>query len=133
MIVQGLLNPDYNNLGLIRLRGQPNDELLMAIALAQIGVAPVENPGSFYADFQWWPAIEKAHLLGGKIVLSNPKDHPRHQVKYPSTIAEPVILHFLGHHVRTTLYKKTCLAYKLANIAPGLGSLAKLAYLPRRR
>src|SRR4051794_32250425 len=33
------LAPDYDELGLVRLRGQPNDELLMAIAMALEGCA----------------------------------------------------------------------------------------------
>lgn len=125
------LEPDYDSLGLVRLRGQPNDEVLVAIALAQYGVLPTENDGSFYADFQWWPQVEKLDILKGTAVMRNPPpDDPLHQNSFPATNAKPAIVHFLGHHVERPLYRREINALTWDKLIPFPSHFAWLMAAP---
>ena len=45
------LNSRYDALGLVRLRGQPNEELPLAIAMAQEECRAIPDDGTIYGDF----------------------------------------------------------------------------------
>lgn len=123
------LEPRYDDLGFVRLRGQPNEEPLMSAAIAHYGIQAIENDGSLYADFQWWPHLERLDPIGGQTKLINPPPpDPRHQTRFPADHAQPAILHFLGHHVELPPYQFAALAIRLKVAGvPAATQIARLA------
>jgi hypothetical protein len=92
-----MLNPQYDRLGLRRLRGQPNDELLMAIALALEGCEVLPDDGSIMGDLCSCPNVLEVDVLGGRCRLSNPPPpDPLHRSWYPVGEIRPLIVHFVG-------------------------------------
>jgi len=91
------LEKQYDELGLVRLRGLPNDELLMAISLALHGMHAVPDDGTIMGDFQACPKLVSLDVLSGKACLSNPPaPHANHRDWYPTGEIRPAIVHFLG-------------------------------------
>jgi hypothetical protein len=121
----------YDEFGFVRLRGQPNEEILMSVALAEHGISPVPNPGCYYADFQWWPGDAKLNVLRGHSLMVNPPSpDPRRQTTFPADFANPIVVHFLGHHVESIIYKREAVALRLNNHLPMAGLLARIAVSP---
>lgn len=106
----------YDELGLIRLRGHPNDELLMAAAMSLHGLAAVPDDGTFMSDPQSCPGPSSFDVLSGRRRLVNPPPpSPRHQAWYPFTTVSPAIVHFLGENAlrypyRTEAKRLECVA-----------------------
>jgi hypothetical protein len=112
------LEPLYDEIGLTRLRGRPNDELLMAIAMALYGQTAIPDDGSIFTDPQACPIELSIDVLRGHSKLVNPPaPHPQHQAWYPVTEAHPTLVHFLGHH--TTIYPYTRESLRLSLVAKG--------------
>ncbi|MCW2284292.1 hypothetical protein M2323_002159 [Rhodoblastus acidophilus] len=108
------LEPRYDDVGFVRLRGQPNDEMLIGAALAKNAIYPVPNDGRYYADFQWWPDLIEFDVLKGRCVMRNPPaPDPRRQERYPAAVASPLVVHFLGQHVDSAAYKRAALTLAL--------------------
>lgn len=105
----------YDELGLVRLRGQPNDELLMAAALALNTLKAIPDDGTVMADPQACPGPMRANVLSGHRRLTNPPPPSRlHQRWYPFGVVQPVIIHFLGHHVYSANYRADVTRLRLA-------------------
>jgi hypothetical protein len=105
----------YDELGLVRLRGHPNDELIMASAMALSGLTALPDDGSYLSDPQACPGPLCLNVLRGKRVLTNPPPpSPRHQSWYPFTQVRPALVHFLGHHTTTPVYRTEKLGLFLA-------------------
>lgn len=103
----------YDEIGFLRLRGQPNDELSMAAALSKFDVLPVNSDGRFYGDFQWWPILLNLDVLSGQCRMRNPPPpDPQHQSAFPALDANPLILHFLGHHINSPEYVEQAFALR---------------------
>jgi len=101
------LEADYDKLGFVRLRGQANEEILVSCSVVERGLGHVAGTGEIYADFQWWPKVVKMNVDTGEVILENPNlPDVRHQSRYPATVARPTIIHFLGHHVESPLYRR---------------------------
>lgn len=101
------LEPQYDDIGLMRLRNRPNDELLMAIAMTLHAQTPVIEDGSIMSDPQACPGELIIDVLRGKSKLINPPaPHPNHQAWYPFNEVHPVLVHFLGHHTTIYPYKR---------------------------
>ena len=108
------LQLDYDQLGLVRLRGQANDELLMAIAMALEGCSAIADDGSFMGDPLHHPNILEMNVLRGKCRLFNPPPpDPLHQSRYPSGEIRPLIAHFLGHFNSCWQYKAEAVKLRL--------------------
>ena len=92
-----LLEPDYDKLGLVRLREQPNDELLMAIAMALEGCEALPDDGSISGDLFYYPVILELSTFFGKCRLFDPRPmNPSHQSWRVGGEIRPLIVHFLG-------------------------------------
>ncbi len=112
------LEPQYDEIGLVRLRNRPNDELLMALAMALQGESVIPDDGSILSDPQACPGPMAIDVLRGHSCLVNPPaPHPLHQEWYPLQEVHPVLVHFLGHH--TTTYPYTREALRLALTSQG--------------
>lgn len=108
------LEPRYDGLGLRRLRGKANEELLMAMAMALHGERAVPDDGSVLADPQAAPVGMAVDVLRGRSTLVNPPaGHPRHQAWYPLGEVHPLLVHFLDAHVDAHPYRREALRLEL--------------------
>lgn len=105
----------YDELGLIRLRGHPNDELVMAGAMARHRLHPLPDDGSWMADPMACPGPLKLNVLRGRRLLINPPPpSPRHQPWNPFHQQSPALVHFLGEHALNHPYRAEALRLFLA-------------------
>lgn len=96
----------YDDIGFVRLRGRPNDEVLMAMAMQLNNQQPIPDDGTIMSDPQACPGGYKIDVISGKRWLLNPpKPHPRHQDWYPFQKVSPAIVHFLGSYTLDYPYK----------------------------
>jgi hypothetical protein len=108
------LEPQYDKIGLVRLRNHPNDELLLAIAMALHNQTVIPDDGSILSDPQACPGDLSIDVLRGKSQLVNPrKPHPKHQDWYPFNKVHPCVVHFLGGHTMGLPYKGEALRLNL--------------------
>lgn len=99
------LEPQYENLGMVLLRGKPNDELLISISMALNGLRATEDDGSIYGDPFASPGPIEIDVLKGYCRMENPI--PPNPLNYPNNpfhITHPVIAHFLGSHTEFPPY-----------------------------
>jgi hypothetical protein len=100
----------YDELGLVRLRGRPNDELLIAIAMAVEGCEGIPDDGTIVGDLFSCPEAIQIDVLSGRCRLRNPPTpDPRHRDWFALAEVEPRIVHFLGHHVQGWRYRNEAL------------------------
>jgi hypothetical protein len=96
----------YDQLGLVRLRGLPNEEVLVAGAMARNKLFGVPDDGSFTGDFQTSPGTHSFALLRGQRRMSNPPaGQAHHCASAPVRTIEPAIVHFLAYHTHLPPYR----------------------------
>lgn len=99
------LEREYDEIGLVRLRGVPNEEPLMAIAMALHGWMPIPDDGSLKAEPMTFPDDVCIDVLGGhaRLVAVGGGRHPamRHL-----SVAEPRVVHFHGEWVHSAIYRR---------------------------
>ncbi|HEY4246544.1 MAG TPA: hypothetical protein VGM64_06780 [Lacunisphaera sp.] len=118
--------PHYDEMGLVRLRGQPNEELLMASAMAQHGLSALKDDGTITSDPQSCPGPMSSNILSGRRTLLNPAPpSPLHCARYPFENVSPAIVHFLDDHTHRTPYRTDVARLKMAalKIPDWLGNL----------
>lgn len=109
------LLPKYDEMGLVRLRGLPNDELLMAVAMAQENCWGIPDDGAIIGDFQATPKVNAIDVVRGICDIENPPPpDSRHRNWNELEKILPAILHFLGSHVSTPLYRREVLRVRAA-------------------
>ena len=92
------IEPFYDEIGLVRLRGKANEELLVAIAMAMHDLWGIPEDGTIMAEpFNFACGLELDVLRGGALLKNDPRD-PRYRPHWPLTEARPRIVHFLGYH-----------------------------------
>ncbi|HEY4196016.1 MAG TPA: hypothetical protein VGM63_10800 [Mucilaginibacter sp.] len=110
------LEEQYDEIGFIRLRNRPNDEVLMALAMQLHGQTPVIDDGTIMSDPQACRGGYKIDVISGRRWMINPQaPHRLHQEWYPFYRVSPAIVHFLGHYTLHYPYKKE--AYRLMKLA----------------
>jgi hypothetical protein len=92
------LEQQYDEIGFVRLRGRPNDEVLMALSMQLMGEQPIEEDGSVMAEFVNFKSGVKSDLLNGKAELYNTPGHKEYNQLWPLRIAKPLIVHYLGNY-----------------------------------
>ena len=106
------LEKEYDEIGFVRLRNKPNDEVLMALALQLNNQAPIYDDSTYLSDPQACPGGYSIDVLNGERWLINPPaPHPLHQSWYTFEKVSPLIVHFLGYY--TTHYPYRRQAYRL--------------------
>ena len=106
----------YDELGLIRLRGKPNEEPIFAIAMACIGERPIMNDGRVKADVMYYNS-HCANVLTGNTMLTDPICNTYGEI-IPKNCS-PLILHFPSTFSDSIIYKKdvfrkqNCAKYKI--------------------
>lgn len=94
----------YDTLGLKRLRGLPNDEILVSIAMAVHSQKPIPEGGDIMNSLLAAPSGLEIDVFKGLAVLRNAKGHPQHNSWYEMEEMRPRLVHFLGLDVRTYPY-----------------------------
>ena len=100
------LEHQYDEIGFIRLRQRPNDEVIMALAMELHHETPVAEDGSIMAEFMNFQSGIKSDLFNGAVELYNDPSHPKYQKNWHLTLARPLIVHFLGYHNQIMPYVK---------------------------
>jgi hypothetical protein len=101
------LEKQYDDIGFVRLRNRPNDEVLMALAMQIHGQQPISDDGTIMSDPQACPGGYEVDVINGRRWLLNPPaPHPLHQPWYPFTRVSPAIVHFLGYNTTHYPYKR---------------------------
>lgn len=109
------LLPRYDAMGLVRLRGLPNEEPLVAGAMAKHGLWGVPDDGAIIGDFQTSPGRHSLDVLRGRRSMSNAAPgQGAHCSWAPVRTIMPAIVHFLGHHIQLPAYQAERLALRLA-------------------
>jgi hypothetical protein len=128
------LELQYDQIGFKRLRGRPNDEVLMALAMQLHGQQPLLDDGTIMGDPQACPGGYAINVITGKRWLLNPpKPNPQHQDWYPFEKVSPAIVHFLGYYTLNFTYKREvyrlqALAIKKLNFTAELRALFTIQY-----
>ena len=117
----------YDEIGFVRLRGRPNDEVVVALAMAMNDEQPIPDDGSMMSDPLSCPGRYTTDVIKGKTALFNPPKPSRlRQESYPFVHVYPVIVHFLGAETQSYQYKAD--EYRLEalakNKAAGLTALS---------
>jgi hypothetical protein len=106
------LEKQYDEIGFVRLRNKPNDEVLMALAMQLNNQQPVPDDGTIMSDPQACPGGYKIDTISGERYLYNPpQPNPLHQSQYPFQKVSPVVVHFLGYYTSHYPYRRE--AYRL--------------------
>lgn len=109
------LEKKYDNIGFVRLRNRPNDEVIMSVAMQIHQMDLIEEDASIMSDPQACPGKYRIDVIKGKIILENPPHpDPKHQNWYPFQKISPLILHFLGHFTNHYPYKREVYRLEMA-------------------
>ncbi|MDO3643059.1 hypothetical protein [Mucilaginibacter sp. L3T2-6] len=109
------LEGEYDEIGFVRLRNRPNDEVLMALAMQIEGMTPVIDDSTFMSDPQACPGRYRLDIIKGKRLLINPPAPSLlHQSWYPFEKVSPVIVHFLGYYTQHYPYRREVYRLKKA-------------------
>jgi hypothetical protein len=112
------LEKKYDEIGFVRLRGRPNDEVLMALAMELHGQIALIDNGKVMSDPQACPGGYKIDVITGDRWLINPlAPDPMHQAWYPFEKVSPSIVHFLGYYTQHYPYRRE--AYRLEKASSG--------------
>lgn len=101
------LEKSYDEIGFVRLRGRPNDEVLMALSMQLNNERPIEDDGTIMSDPQACPGGYSIDVISGKRSLYNPPSpHPLNQSWNPFERVSPAVFHFLGSYTENYPYKR---------------------------
>lgn len=119
----------YDEIGFVRLRNRPNDEVLMSLAMQLHAQTPLIDDGTIMSDPQACPGGYKIDVIKGKRWLINPPAPSLlHQSWYPFEKVSPAIVHFLGHFTHNHPYKKE--VYRLMKVGnKALNPVSEIAAL----
>ena len=108
----------YDEIGFVRLRNRPNDEVIMALAMQLEKMPPLADDGTIMSDPQACPGKYRINVTKGTAVLTNPPPPSAlHQDWYPFNRVTPLIVHFLGQY--TNHYPYRLEAYRLKKFTSG--------------
>lgn len=94
----------YDDIGFKRLRGRPNDEVLMSLAMAIYGQTPVIEDGTIMNSTLAAPGGVEIDVFSGYSKLKNPLFHPNHNPWYEQEEMSPKIVHFLSSETESAPY-----------------------------
>ena len=103
------LESQYDEIGLVRLRGRPNEEPLMAISMAIHGQTPILEDGSIKAEPMFYPSGMTVDVIRGKATLYNSLQSSSYCSTWGVTKAQPLIIHFHCTNAERSPYTRECL------------------------
>jgi hypothetical protein len=122
---------DYDKIGFVRLRGLPNDEVLMALAMQLHDQSPLPDDGTVMSDPQACPGKYEIDVLSGcRSLINPPYPSPLHQSWYPFSNVSPLVVHFLGYYTLHYPYRREVYRLKKA-LEKKLNRLTELVVLLR--
>lgn len=98
------LEDQYERLGLIPLRGSPNEEPLVSLGMALHGQEPISDDGRIKADAMSYPSSIEVDVFEGKALFMDHTD----QKNLTGTLREarPIIAHFNDTHAEKPPYTR---------------------------
>lgn len=122
----------YDELGLVRFRGHPTDELVMASAMSLHGLTAVPDDGTFmWPDLPVHPEAIKVNVFAGRRRIRSfaTWDDPVFQPRYPIALSSPTVVHFHGCHALEYPYRAEAARLALAarHIPRWFANLAAIA------
>ena len=100
------LEQQYDEIGLLRLRGRPNDEILLSIAMAEARMMPLPDDGTILGVFNVYPKFEELDVFAGRCRMSNPPAFdPMHKPTVPVREIAPLIPHFVNNYTDHWRYR----------------------------
>ena len=87
------IEPQYDEVGLVRLRGRPNEEPLVSLAMALHDQHPVSDDGTIKADAMHYPDGIDVNVFRGRATFYN-RSGLRMTTSAGLAVARPVIAHF---------------------------------------
>lgn len=101
------MEEQYDEIGLVRLRGVPNEEPLLAISMALHGQKPVEDDGRIKADAMFFPSLKKADVIRGKTLMHSSKESIKLMPHWNNLIeVSPKIIHFNSNFAEIPPYTR---------------------------
>ncbi len=121
------LEAQYDKIGLARLRGRPNDEILMAIAMAEHGLSAIEDDQTLWGClYDNRVSLKEISVLDGVCTLYNPPPpHREHRPNRPVVEFSPRVVHFIDYTSERWMYRKEELKLNLVSAAHFPKPLAK--------
>jgi hypothetical protein len=116
----------YDDIGFRRLRGHPNDEVVISLAMALCGETPIPERGDIMNSLLAAPGGLKIDVLAGYAVLRNPRGHPRRNPWYEQEEMRPQLVHFLGADINSYPYCREIMRLHLVSGRKWPEFLAKL-------
>jgi hypothetical protein len=107
------LLPRYDEIGFRRLRGFPNDEVLISLAMALTGETPIPDHGDIMNSLLAGPAGLDIDVFKGEALLHNPRGHPHYNEWYGMEELRPKLVHFLGSDSNTYPYGQEIIRLRL--------------------
>jgi hypothetical protein len=107
------LLPRYDEIGFRRLRGHPNDEVLISLGMALTGESPIEEHGDVMNSLLAAPGGLEIDVFKGEAVLYNPLGHPGYNEWYGMEELRPKLVHFLGSDSNTYPYRQEIIRLRL--------------------
>lgn len=120
------LEAGYDQLGLVRLRGVPNEEPLMALAMARHGLRPVADDGTIKADAMCYRRIRRLDVLKGEAAMDRPLSD-----KSLAAEAHPVLIHFNSYYTEGPDYRRECARLRWVRLHGWPAGIATVAALLR--
>jgi len=120
------LQSRYDDIGFVRLRESPNDEVLMALSMALHGQRPVPDDGTIMNSTLAAPGGVEVDVLKGVSRFRNPKSHPEHNSWYQMEEMRPVLAHFLGYQTTRYPYRREAIRLERVFASGWPPSLARL-------
>jgi hypothetical protein len=105
----------YDEIGFIRLRGAPNDEVCMALALEQHGLSPIRDDGTIMNTLLETSGGFEIDVLGGHAVLYNTPGAIGVDPFFDLSEMRPALVHFVGRDVSDHPYGTEVMALELAH------------------
>lgn len=123
------IEAQYDELGLDRLRGRPNDEIILSLAMAERGWVPLQEDGTILGNVGTiYPIIDRLDVLSGVCRMVNPPPpDPRHVPGHPVSESRARIVHFLDYGTDRWPYRAEELKIRLVRKHGLPAPLARLA------
>lgn len=102
------LEKQYDDIGLVRLRGKQNEEPLISIAMSIYGQTPIREDGTIKSEPIFYPSGMSIDVLGGKAVLHN-LPNASFCKTWGVTKSEPAIVHFHCSNAERSPYTREVL------------------------
>jgi hypothetical protein len=108
------LEPKYEELGIVKLRGTANEEPLLGLAMARFGEEPIPEDGTIKADLMFYSGRPRVDTLRGVAEVSSLPGLPQHNPEWNMpALAFPKLVHFNAGWTEESTYISEVLRLRL--------------------